>query len=135
MKLKLSDPSKTEAVVKRAFMLAYCAAGSASGMGFFQAKSSATEDEIWSNVCARGDYPGAVVRAQDDLRQGKAYGDYVFGRMMKLRIEFDRKDGTISVPDSQPRRDYQGWTCQEFPSYQSLVEMAATEIGVDLSVA
>lgn len=108
--LRVSDPSKTKAVVMRAFFLAYTAAGGAVGMGFLQARNAVTEEQVWNNVASHGDYPGGPLPGMADPEKGEAYGDYVFGRMLKLSIDFDAKDGTITIPDTAPRADYQGWS-------------------------
>jgi hypothetical protein len=134
MLFKVSDPSKTEALVKRAFFIAYGACGGTSGLGFLQARSSVTEDQVWQNVAQRGDYPAVgpgIKTAKDGMMD--AYGDYVFGRMMKLSVKFDPKNGVIQVSDSNPRPDYQGWSGGRFPSYASLIEEAALCLEVKLS--
>lgn len=132
-KLRVSDASKVVAVVKRAFFLAYNACGGTSGMGMLQARSNVTEDQVWKNVCTHGDYPGGVLNGMADASKGDAYGDYVFGRMMKLGIQFDPSAGTIEISDSAPRADYQGWSGRKYPSYKALVDAAAAEIEVTLS--
>lgn len=51
--------------------------------------------------------------------------DYFDGRMTKLYIE-SHGDGTYSLPDDKPRRDYQSW-CGSFPTYRALVESAGAQ--------
>lgn len=141
--VRVSDPSKTAAVVKRAFYLAFVACGGAVGMGVFQDRGpGVTEDQVWKNVQNEGDYTGAV----HNNRPGHAYGDYVFGRMMKLSVEWDERKGTINVPGHAPQADYQGWSSGKprvesdvprvggvkYPSYMALFEAAAQSLGVTL---
>ncbi len=114
MKTVSVEKLSPEAVVKRAFFLAYNACGGALGMGVLQARSDATEDQVWDNIQNSGDYPGNA----KDSKPGKAEGDYVFGRMMKLRIEYDEKE--IRIPESKPCPDYQDW-CKSYESYEELV--------------
>ena len=76
MKVKIKN-AKPEEVMKEAFWLAWNACGGPLGMGFLQNKPDATKENIWDNVTVSGDYPMPINR-------GEVYGDYVFGRMMKL---------------------------------------------------
>ena len=95
-----------EAVAKRAFFLAY-QASHCVGLGFLQAKQSVTEAEITSH--------------------GKTslYGDYVFGRMMKLSLSWD--NDAVIVPDSVPHPEYQSW-CSVYPTYASLIDAATRSL-------
>lgn len=112
MKIECAKP---EAVAKRAYWLAYQAAHSV-GMGFLQAKDQTTEEDVWKNVQAGGDY---TLKVQPE--DGRVYGDYVFGRMVKLSLEWDKTGVTCN--DSQPRGDYQSW-CGKYPTYESLIRAA-----------
>lgn len=117
----LFECEKSIEVCKRAFYLAYEACCPASSMGILQARSSVTEDDIWEQVTGQkaGDYC---------IPQGSATrptADYVFGKMMKLRVELFSYG--IKVPDSEPRGDYQSW-CWKYPAYQALFEAANKEI-------
>ena len=116
--ISCSDP---EAVVRRAFFLAWNACRGPSGMGFLQNNPSASEEEVWQNVCDRGDYPGGPLFKGPGVRPGEACGDYVFGRMMKLRLTWTSED--VCVKDDIPRRDYQAW-CAMFGTYEALVRAA-----------
>ena len=82
MRIQTKNP---EAAVKRAFWLAWQACGGPLGMGVFQDHPDATEDDVWQNVGCQADYPGST----RESRPGEAYGDYVFGRMMKLSIDWN----------------------------------------------
>jgi hypothetical protein len=127
MILTLKNPSRTVELVRRAFFLAYNACGGAMGMGVFQARDGVTEEHVWQNVLTRGDYGGTF----GNDRPERPYGDYVFGRMMKLSAEFNEANGTVTISDSKPRYDYQSW-CGKYPTYQSLFVAAATELGIAL---
>jgi hypothetical protein len=91
-------------VAKEAFWLAWNACGGTTGMGFLQDKSTATRSDIWEQVTGikAGDYA---------LPRGKSlepYGDYVFGRMMKLKLAVE-PDGVV-IYNNDPRPDYQAWS-------------------------
>ena len=92
----------SEQFTKRMMFLAWIACGGPSGMGFLQNRPNATEDEVWTNVKTRGDYPGG----RDD-QPDEVYGDYVFGRMMKFGASYG-PDG-IKINTEKPRPDYQSW--------------------------
>jgi len=107
--------SHGEAVAKAAFFLAYSAA-KVVGMGVFQARDSVTEDEVWGQVRAKN----------PDVKA--AYGDYVFGRMMKLSLRWD-DDGRVTTNTTlPPSADYQSW-CTEYPTFESLIEAAEGRVG------
>lgn len=109
-----------EKVVKRAMFLAYQASRTA-GMGVFQARDGITEDDVWKNAYNNGDYPGGrMSRKTNDV-----YGDYVFGRMMK--VGFKWTDRQIEVREEQPRPDYQSWAFQ-YRSYRDLIDAAVTSL-------
>ena len=126
MQISVPDKSMTEAVVKRAFYLAWKACGGPTGMGFMQNRPEADEDAVWKNVSERGDYAftqRAVDDAKRQIEQGTAYGDYVFGRMMKLRIKWNSATGVIDVSDSTPTLDYEAW-CGKYRTHSALIEAA-----------
>lgn len=104
MNIPVQNP---EVVAKRAFFLAY-QASHVVGMGFLQAEQGVTEAEITSHV-----------------RDNKLYGDYVFGRMMKLRLEWNHE--AVIVPDSVPHPEYQSW-CSVYPTYASLIDAATRSL-------
>lgn len=122
MKVKIKG-AKTEEVVKEAFWLAWQACGGTLGMGFLQNNPAATKDEIWNNVVTSGDYPGRTRKKEEP------YGDYVFGRMMKLGFSYDKK--TITFYDSKPRVVYQAWR-RVYASYQKLIEKAVKNVGAQI---
>lgn len=112
MKFLHADPI---ALTKRIFWLAYQAAANPFGMGLFQARSNVTEDQVWSNVSTNGDY------VMNTNPPDSPYGDYVFGKMMKLGVTISYEG--VSVSDSKPRGDYQSWS-HAYPTYEDLVNTA-----------
>jgi hypothetical protein len=114
---------KPEEVVKEAFWLAWKACGGPLGMGFLQDKPNATKERVWEGVYNRNDYPGG--NNLNTNKPGKVYGDYVFGRMMKLWLEWDDKE--VTVPDGVPNIEYQAW-CGVYPDYQSLIAAAVLSL-------
>ena len=114
-----------EQVAKRAFWLAWQACGRPFGMGFIQDRPGATEEDVWKNARSDGDYSGV---RQDG--PGRASGDYVFGRMMKLHLTF--VEDTVSCRDEAPRRDYQAW-CGKYPTYLALVVAAVKDLGAEIA--
>ncbi len=115
-----------EVVVKRAFWLAWQACGGTLGLGFLKNRPEASEDDVWAGVCEARDYGGISCKR---IHDGGVYGDYVFGRMMKLSVKFTKD--TITTRDDTPRADYQAW-CLKYPSYDALINAAAEEIGAKL---
>ena len=111
MLIPCEDP---RAVAEIAFWLAYCASRCV-GMGFVQAREGVTREEL-----AR-DYG----RAGSDGSRGRMLGDYVFGRMMKTRIDWD-ETGVI-VDDHPPTPDYQSYS-STYPTYQKLVAAAVEAV-------
>jgi len=103
-----------EKITKRAFFLAYRAA-QVVGMGALQARDNATEDEVWGQVCPLK--PGTKM----------AYGDYVFGRMMKLTLRWNDGGQVQSITPMAPKPDYQSW-CEKYPEYEDLIAAAAASV-------
>ncbi len=114
-----------EAVAKRAFWLAWQACGGPRGMGFLQDRPDATEDDVWANARSDQDYPGG----RHD-KSGSAYGDYVFGRMMKMGLEFT--EDTVSYRDGALRLDYEAW-CGKYRDYEALVMAAMEDLGAEIA--
>ena len=130
MRIEVQNP---EAVVKRAFWLAWQACGGTFGAGFLQDNPGATEGEVWKQVFDRADYPGGNdprIASNFHNKPGKVHGDYVFGRMMKLGLEWD--DKSVTFRDSTPRPDYQSW-CKKYASYKDLVDAAIESLSVPVS--
>jgi hypothetical protein len=117
MKIEIDNSNVTpEMVVKRMFFLAYNAAGGPTGMGFLQAVSNATEDDVFNNVRGSGDYCMQLNNSPDKL-----HADYVFGRMIKASFGYDKS--SVTIPDSKPRIDYESW-CGVYPTYKDLFDAA-----------
>lgn len=109
-----------EQLVSRIYWLAFKACGGPMGMGVLQDRPGIDEAAVAKNVATNGDYvfnPGS--------RPGRVYGDYVFGRMMKLGIEFTSEG--VKVSDSVPRIDYQAW-CGRYPTYRDLIKAAVATL-------
>jgi hypothetical protein len=120
-----ADPKNVENLVKRMFWLAWQACGGPMGMGAFQDNPGATEDAVFANVLSRGDYPGNTNRDKGD-----AYGDYVFGRMMKLSVKFGRD--TVSIRTDETDISYNAWA-GKYPTYRSLLDAAAESLGIEIA--
>jgi hypothetical protein len=126
MRIEVGNP---EAVARRALFLAWQACDNTHGMGWLQDTPGTTEGMVWENVFAGptgGDYgPMVGVTVVNPNRPGSFIADYVFGRMMKLRLQWDAI--AVTVPDSTPRRDYQAW-CGQYPTYDALIEAAVASL-------
>ena len=112
--------SETEAteVLKEALWLAWVAAGGTRGMGVLQDNPRAQKEQVWDQAYNMKDYSGR----HDGMRNGDLNADYVFGRMLKLRI--GRPSQTIlKISDQQPRMDYQSW-CGVYQTYGALFDAA-----------
>ena len=99
MKIKVLN---SVGVIKEMMWLAWCACNSPLGLD----KSMRTKEEIWSMV---------------ELGEKRADADYILGRMMKLRLQWD--NNSIIYPDNPPRSDYQAW-CHKYPTYERLIKEA-----------
>lgn len=134
------NKDKVEPLLRRIFYIAWKNCGGTFGMGWLQNKPDATEDQVWSNVTNRGDYPGGntfgkpSVDLDEKTMKGNAFADYVFGRMMKLHVDFDINEGTIAVRDDEPRPDYQGWARGKIKTYDDLVLAALEELNLQFAV-
>lgn len=122
MKIECANPAE---VAKEAFWLAWQACGGPLGMGRLQDNAGADKESVWNCVFNKGDYPGGNAGPGTANRPGDVYGDYVFGRMMKLGIRWD--EAGVTVDDHPPRGDYQSW-CRKFPTYEALVRAAIASL-------
>ena len=120
MKIEVPEGVSSEAIVKRMFWLGWNACGGPLGMGFIQDKPETTEDQVWEGVQSASDYPGP-----GHSKPGKAYGDYVFGRMMKMMVAYT--EDSIELNDFEPQADYQAW-CVKYPTYRALAQAAIDEL-------
>lgn len=119
MKTKVTDG---KAVAKRAFYLAWQACGTTFGMGFMQDKKDATEEDVWNNVQAYGDY----AFNPHGSKQDEAHGDYVFGRRMKLVLQYG--DNWVAPKRTQPPDPaYQMWA-DKYPTYDKLIQAAIESV-------
>lgn len=131
-KYRFQNVGELNDTIRRVFFLAWKACGSPQGMGMFQDRGPGmTEDPVWDNIARRGDYPGGPAIGKPPIDQkngiGDAYADYVFGRMMKLSVQFNFKELTLTISDSTPRWDYQAW-CGTYKTYDALVDAATKEL-------
>lgn len=124
MRIELTNGQIGEQVTKRAFYLAWRACRGPLGMGVFQDKPDATEEDVWANIHIAGDYLSTSFAS----KPGEAYGDYVFGRMMKLNIRYG--DDYVVVPDGGPRLDYQAWS-PKYPTYDALIKASIESLAVN----
>ena len=99
------------------FWLAYKAAARPTGLGVLQARNDATEEDVWRNAVSSGDYS-----TNPNSSKSKPYGDYVFGRMLKLGLDLSMRD-CVGTPQDTPRHDYQTWS-YEYPTYAALLQAA-----------
>jgi len=90
-------------VAKEMFWLAWKACDYPIGLGVFCDKSNATKEDIWNSVT------NAVCT------------DYVYGRMMKMYLEFDENGVVWSNYSIGPER--QSWA-RVYPTYQALFDAA-----------
>lgn len=108
MKIKVEHPEK---FVSRTFYLLWQVCNPPHGFGLFQDAPSATEEDVLQNVLTAGDYPGAS-------NYSNAYGDYVFGRMMKWGCKIEK--GIIEFTDYEFRADYQSF-CTTYKNNKEIV--------------
>jgi hypothetical protein len=128
MNIKVND---IEAFIKRLYFLAYQGAGRELGMGVFQARTNATEGEIYKCVCEKLDYPFTPEHEKQEFKHGRYYGDYVFGRMIKFGCEV--KDGVIGFHDRPFDPEYQGFA-RKYPSLTSLLDAVAASLNVSYEI-
>lgn len=122
MIVKVEQP---EAFAKRMFFLLWQAIGGPMGMGVFQNRPGATEEDVFENVQTSGDY-ACNVNPRGDL-----YGDYVFGRMMKFGCAV--LEDRIKLPDRDFQPDYQGFYAT-YPNNLSIVKATAESLGVKYEI-
>lgn len=112
-------------IVKRAYWLAWKACGHSFGLGILQDRGNVTEEDVWQRVRSAGDYGENAKKIMRTNEPGKTYGDYVFGRMMKLGFEWGQD--WLEFYDETPRLDYQAWCCK-YPTYEILVNAAIASL-------
>ena len=126
MKIALKTATEPSDFAKRLFYLAWKACGRPMGMGVFQDRPNATENEVFQNVLSAGDYACNMRSGQKGI-----YGDYVFGRMMKFGFEVN--DGVLVFDDDDYRSDYQGFA-RTYPNAAALIDATAKSLGVEVEL-
>lgn len=109
MKLECENPV---AVAHEFFWLAY-QASRPMGMGHMRSRDDATKEMVWESVTGKALTDYAVPTGSDS----RPRADYVFGRMMKVRLTINAD--SIEVPDGETDREYQGW-CGQYPTFEAL---------------
>lgn len=128
MRIKVKGATAQE-FVKRTFFLLYEACGGTSGYGFMKRKDGAAEDDVWKNVTELGDY-GKVTQKMEKT-SGRAYGDYVFGRMMKFSCSW--QDDVVDIPDRTYSPDYQSF-CHVYKDGFAIAKAVAESLGCDIKI-
>lgn len=118
MKILVKNPQE---VVKEALWLAW-KAGHVMGMGVLQMNPGATKEDVWNHETMSPLGSDIVIGGTGP---GRLRADYVFGKMMKLTIEWDSEG--VTVPDSVPRSDYQSWS-YKYPTYERLIKEAVNNL-------
>jgi hypothetical protein len=113
---KTTAPYAGITVAKRMVYLAW-QKSRCEGMGIFQDRGPQNEDAVWKQAYDRGDYPCGRINMED----GSCNADYVFGRMMKLYLQFT--DNTVEFNDGAARSDYQSWA-YKYPTFEVLFDAA-----------
>lgn len=109
-------------LAKRMFFLAY-KASNVVGMGVLQARDGVTEADVWKSAITSWD-------GRDN--SSKPYGDYIFGRMMKMSLSVG--NGAVEFRDTKLNREYQSW-CGVYSTYLALAQAAAAELGIQIQSA
>ncbi len=124
----LTNGTTTVQIVKRMVFLAYNACGGPVGMGVFQARAGASEEDVWSAAYGMTDYPGG--RKIHGLKDHEVYCDYVMGRMIKWGCKWDDKTITFSEWGFSP--DYQSF-CGSYPAGVDLYSAALKSLGIEVT--
>jgi hypothetical protein len=118
-----------ETLAKRMIKLAWDES-TVNGMGFLQDRGVQTEDAVWKAVKGRRDYGGLGVEAdEEDGEYRKVSADYVFGRMMKLTIEYGLD--SIKGYSGEWHVEYQSF-CRAYKDIESLARTAAASLNADI---
>lgn len=114
----------TEDVVKRILFICYSRTNFPTGMGILQVRNGATEQQVFDGAYHKTDYPGGRIGIRDE---NSLDADYVFGRMMKIRLAWT--DSTVSISPDSFRFDYQSWMSQkDLRNADDLMRLAAKEL-------
>lgn len=118
MIFQVPEGKSADVLVKKILYLAW-KASSVFGMGILQDKGpNQNVNDVWNSTCNRDDYSGMKIN-----KPGEIYSDYVMGRMMKLRLEWNKESITIS---EDWRDDYQSF-CNTYKTPQELFDAALKE--------
>jgi len=123
-----STKEETLPVVKRMYWLGWQACGGPMGMGVFQNRPEANEDAVYDNISRGADYPGETNLATGG-RDNEWYGDYVFGRMMKLSMVYIPETGELKASGGISP-DYNAWA-GKYPDSQSLHDAAVESLAAE----
>ena len=126
MVIKINGTDRKK-LLKRIFFLLYEAAGSPRGMGILQARSDATEEDVWRNVRRMGDYPGDF--GKKEYEKGRVYADYVFGRMVKWGIELRKDEDELKIVKEEFDPEYNGFF-STYKNNQEILDAAFESLGV-----
>ena len=114
-----------ELLVRRLFYLAW-KASVVIGRGVLQDRGHQDDNTVWCAVFNKDDYPRFREIVGFENKPGEVDADYVFGRMMKLRVRW--RGNVIEFDDREWRPDYQTF-CRVYPNPESLIHAAAESIG------
>jgi hypothetical protein len=115
------NSNEFEKLAQHYFFLAYQESSTEIGMGFLRSRSDLSVEDVL-RYCYK--------RERNTLI--KYIGDYIAGRTVKLFIEFDTESFMVSVPDGEPRADYQAWSTGKFKTFDALLQQAAKNAKVKL---
>jgi hypothetical protein len=110
------------------YWLAWRACGGPAGMGFMSDRAGVEREDVWQAVSGQSltDYC---------LPQGKQlepYGDYVFGRMMKMGLKI--KPDCVEWRDSPLSTEYEAWS-RRYPTYMDLAKAAQESLEMAAAAA
>ena len=124
--IKLKSPEKTLDVVKELVYRLWEACGVPAGMGFLQDRGPGVSKEaVFEQAVGSRDY---VVSFN---KPGEIYMDYVFGRCIKTNIEYNEKEGKISISPDEPKPTYQDWG-RKYRSANEVVKEVLANVGTDI---
>lgn len=128
MKVKINEEHVTTEVFAKRLFYNLWLVSSVAGMGVFQDRGVVPQEVVIERAINDTEYSGTR-----PLPNGKLYGDYIFGRMMKTGFEWNEKE--ISIPDSyqKPRLNYQSWA-RQYPTIEKAVMTTADDLGCTVTI-
>lgn len=132
MLIQLAEPKMLIPFTKRVIFLLWQAAGSPSGMGWFQNNPTASEEEVFEQAAGNRDYP--CYREHREGQPVSIYMDYVFGRCLKTDLLYDEVKGTVELRPDTPRATYQNWW-RRYKDSSEVFTAALRELGLSLKSA